>query len=198
MREFEMRQRIEGFLKRRMQGMLAPALGLGLAVSGCTKEVAIPVYSAPLPDGHAGPIEDAAGLTHDTPVYSAPVPPDGATADAFAAKDTLPMGTDSAPDLGTTADAFAASDLATVADAIVPADLLATADAALGSDAKKDTSGEAGAGVDTGAGVDAGTGADVGVDLGGFGMKYIAQLPDARPDLGMVALYMAQPPSGRS
>jgi hypothetical protein len=148
MREIEMRQRIEGFLRRRMKGMLAPALGLGLAVAGCTKEVAIPVYSAPLPDGQIGPIEDAAGLTHDTPVYSAPVPPDGATA--------------------------------------------------LGSDAKKDTSGEAGTGVDTGAGVDVGTGADVGVDLGGFGMKYIAQLPDARPDLGMVALYMAQPPSGRS
>jgi hypothetical protein len=185
MREIEMRQRIEGFLRRRMKGMLAPALGLGLALAGCTKEVAIPVYSAPLPDGQIGPIEDAAGLTHDTPVYSAPVPPDGATADAFAAKDTLPTGTDSAPDL------------ATVADAIVPADLL-VADAALGSDAKKDTSGEAGTGVDTGAGVDVGTGADVGVDLGGFGMKYIAQLPDARPDLGMVALYMAQPPSGRS
>jgi hypothetical protein len=195
MREFEMRQRIEGFLRRRMQGMLAPALGLGLAVAGCTKEVAIPVYSAPLPDGQIGPIEDAAGLTHDTPVYSAPVPPDGATADAFAAKDTLPMGTDSAPDLAPTADAFAAPDLATVADATVPADLLA-ADAALGSDAKKDTSGEAGTGADTGAGVDAGTGADVGADLGGMGMKYLAQLPDARPDLGMVALYMAQPPSG--
>ena len=202
-----------------MQGMLAPALGLGLAVAGCTKTVATPIYSAPLPDGHVGHIEDAAGLTHDTPVYSAPLLPDGATADAFAAKDTMPMGTDSAPDLGTTADAFAANDtlpigtdsapdLAAGADAIVPEDLL-VADAAQGSDAKKDTVGEAGTGVD------AGTGLDAEADLGNIGMKYIAPIPDAgpdlgtmvrymaqffdaRPDLGMVALYMAQPPNGQS
>jgi hypothetical protein len=169
---------------------------LGLAVAGCTKTVATPIYSAPLPDGHAGHIEDAAGLTHDTPVYSAPLPPDGATADAFAAKDSLPMGTDSAPDL------------ATVADAILPADLL-VADAAQGSDAKNDTAGEAGTGVD------AGTGLDAEADIGNIGMKYIAPLPDAgpdlglmvrymaqffdaRPDLGMVALYMAQLPDSQS
>jgi hypothetical protein len=35
MRESDMRQRIEGLLRRRMKGVLAPTLGLGLAIIGC-------------------------------------------------------------------------------------------------------------------------------------------------------------------
>lgn len=86
MREFEMRRRIEGFLKRRMQGMLAPALGLGLAVTGCGESSA--VYSSPAPK------EDAAGLSSGIPIYSAPVAPDAYVADAFVGEDTLPPGSD--------------------------------------------------------------------------------------------------------
>src|ERR1035441_8499987 len=150
MREAEMRRRIDGFLKRRMQGMLAPALGLGLAVAGCGKTTSTPIYSAPNPDGQIGPIGDAAGLTHDTPVYSAPIVPDAHMADAFVDRDTLPTGTD-APDLATGKDS--ASGTGAIVDAI-PA-------------------------------VDAGTGVDSGADLGSTPTKYMAQLPDGGPDLGM-------------
>ncbi|HEX7499236.1 MAG TPA: hypothetical protein VF524_02930 [Polyangia bacterium] len=152
MREAEMRRRIDGFLKRRMQGMLAPALGLGLAVAGCGKTTSTPIYSAPNPDGQIGPIGDAAGLTHDVPVYSAPIVPDALMGDAFVTMDTLPTGTD-APDLAT------ASETGSIVDAI-PA-------------------------------VDAGTGVDSGADLGNTPTKYMAQLPDGGPDLGMAPIYMA-------
>ena len=181
MRESEMRQRIEGFLKRRMQGMLAPALGVGLAVAGCGKTTSTPIDSAPNLDGHAGPIEDAAGLTHDTPVYSAPIAPDGSTADAFATQETPPMGPDTT------------LDLAPVADANVPMDLpkpvdLTKIDELQVPDGKKDTLGEVG------------TGVDAGVDSGGvrYGSPYFdaAPLRDAGPDLGSAPVYIAQLPLG--
>lgn len=180
MRESEMRQRVEGFLKRRMQGMLAPVLGLGLAIAGCEKTTATPTYSAPLPDGHVGSIEDAAGLTHDTPVYSAPIIPDAYTADAFLAKDTGP---DRAPDL------------AIAKDTNVPADA-SLADVAMVPDAGKDSASEAGLGGDAIPAVDAGTGVDAGTDLDSMTMKYMAQLPDAGRDFGVAPLYMAALPLG--
>ena len=169
MREIEMRQRIDGFLKRRMQGMLAPALGLGLAAAGCE---ATPLYSASLLDAHIGSIEDAAGLTHDTPVYSAPIAPDVALSDTFAGKDTLSPGADIAPDLARVADA------------------------SLQTDAAKDASGEAAASSEAHPGVDAGGSADSATDLGATSTKYMAQLPDASPDLGPVVRYMAPLPLG--
>jgi len=171
MREIEMRQRIEGFLKRRMRAMLAPALGLGMAAAGCEKTVATPVYSSPNPDGQLGPREDAAGLTHDTPVYSAPIFPDAALSDSFEGKDTPSPGADGAPDI------------AAVADANVP------------SDAAKDFAGDAG-GSEAHPGVDGGSSADSGADLGSMSTKYMAQLPDASPDLGPVVRYMASMPLG--
>jgi hypothetical protein len=189
MRESEMRQRIEGFLKRRMQGMLAPALGLGLAVAGCGKTTATPVYSAPLPDGHVGPIEDAAGLTHDTPIYSAPIVPDAYTADAFVGKDTSPTGPDSGPDLA------AAKDVNVPADVLGPADV-SLADVVLAPDTRKDSSSEAGSSADTIPAVDAGAGVDSGADLGNMTTKYMAQLPDAGRDLGVAPVYMASLPLG--
>jgi hypothetical protein len=183
MRESEMRQRIDVFLKRRMQGMLAPALGLGLAVAGCGKTIATPVYSAPLPDGHVGSIEDAAGLTHDTPVYSAPIFLDAYTADAFVAKDTQPPGPDRAPDL------------ATAKDTNGPADV-SLADVSMVRDAGKDSASEAGSGGDANPAMDAGAGVDSGADLGSMTTKYMAQLPDAGRDFGVAPLYMAPLPSG--
>lgn len=154
-----------------MQGMLAPALGLGLAVAGCGKTTSTPIYSAPNPDGQIGPIGDAAGLTHDTPVYSAPIVPDAHMADAFVDRDTLPTGTD-------------APDLATAKDTNVPEDALAP-------DAGKDSASETGSIVDAIPAVDAGTGVDSGADLGSTPTKYMAQLPDGGPDLGMAPLYIA-------
>jgi hypothetical protein len=177
MREAEMRRRIDGFLKRRMQGMLAPALGLGLAVAGCGKTTSTPIYSAPNPDGQIGPIGDAAGLTHDTPVYSAPIVPDAYMADAFVARDTVPTGTD-APDLATAKDTNVPEDVSAPADA-------SPGDVALVPDARKDSASE------TGSIVDAGTGVDSGADLGNTPTKYMAQLPDGGPDLGMAPIYMA-------
>jgi hypothetical protein len=91
MRESEMRQRIEGFLKRRMQGMLAPALGLGLAAAGCVESAA--VYSAPNPDAPIGHVEDAPGGSPEA-VYSAPFARDAYPADTFVAKDSLPTPVD--------------------------------------------------------------------------------------------------------
>jgi len=177
MRESEMRQRIQGFLKRRMQGMLAPALGLGLAVAGCEKMTATPVYSAPNPDAPIGHVEDAPGGKPEA-VYSAPFVPDANMADVFVGKDTPPTGPDSAPDLAI------AKDVNAPADASVPSDV-SLADMATVPDARKDSSGEAGAGVD------AGTGVDSAADLGSMTTKYMAQLPDAGRDLGAMPLYMA-------
>jgi hypothetical protein len=186
MREIEMRQRIEGFLKRRMQGMLAPALGLGLAVAGCTRTSATPVYSAPNPDGPIGHVEDATGGKPEA-VYSAPFVPDAYTADAFVAKDTQLTGPDGAPDLATVKDTNAQ------ADVLVPADAarvdVALADAALAQDARKDVASEAGSGGDVTPAADAGV--DSGADLGGTITKYMAQTPDAGRDLGAAPLYMA-------
>jgi hypothetical protein len=99
MREFEMRRRIEGFLKRRMQGMLAPALGLGLAVTGCGESSARLFIACPK-RGRGRLV-----LRH-VPIYSAPVAPDAYVADAFVGEDTLPPGSDASlvcgrPDPGT-------------------------------------------------------------------------------------------------
>jgi hypothetical protein len=186
MRESEMRQRVEDFFKRRMQGMLVPALGLGLAVAGCEKTTATPVYSAPNPDAPIGHVGDAG----DVPVYSAPIAPDAYLADALVGKDTLPPGTDSEPDH--------------VRDTNVPSDVSALADVwqadlALVPDAGKDAVSEAGAGVDAIPGVDgadAGAGVDSGADFGNMTTKYMAQLPDAGRDLGVAPVYMASLPLG--
>ena len=187
MRESEMRQRIEGFLKRRMQGMLAPALGLGLAVAGCGKSTVTPAYSAPNPDGHAVPIEDAVGLTHDTAgatgdssVDSVPTAPDSSPGDAVAVNKDA-SGPETRLDLAPEADANVEVDLAKIPDGAQTADLQT-------ADGKTDTSGEVGAGMDTG------TGADAGADVGGIVTKYMAQLPDAGRDLGAAPLYLAQLP----
>ena len=166
MREAEMRRRIDGFLKRRMQAMLAPALGLGLAVAGCGKTTSTPIYSAPNPDGQIGPIGDAAGLAHDTPVYSAPMAPDASTADVWGAKDTTVLGLEAAPDVASVADAatdFGKADLIPIDEAETP-------------DANRDSPSEAGSS-------EAGSGVDAGMDLGISTVKYMAQAPDAGLDL---------------
>jgi hypothetical protein len=188
MRESEMRQRVEGFLKRQMQGMLAPALGLGLAVAGCGKTTATPVYSAPNLDAPIGHVEDAPGGKPEA-VYSAPFFPDANTADAFAGKDTSPTGQDSGPDLAT------AKDTNLPADVLAPADV-SLADVALAPDASKDSSSEAGSSADTIPAVDAGTRVDSGADLGEMTTKYMAQIPDAGRDLGVAPVYMASLPFG--
>jgi hypothetical protein len=75
MRELEMRQRIERLLRRPLHGMLAPALGLGLALGGC--ELGGSEYMAQFPRTDGGS-HDTSGSTSDIPVYSAPIPLDGA------------------------------------------------------------------------------------------------------------------------
>ena len=179
MRESEMRQRIEGFLKRRMQGMLAPALGLGLALGGCGGTE----YMAQFPrseDGGGGN-HDGVGLSHDTPIYSAPVTPDLAAADTFTGKDTLPLADDGALDLAMTRDTNALVEVA-------PSDVAPIIDTG------KDSAAEAAASSEAHPGMDVGTGVDAGVDLGNMGTKYMAQLPDAGRDLGATPLYLAQLP----
>jgi hypothetical protein len=136
-----------------------------------------------------GPIEDAAGLTHDTPIYSAPIVPDAYTADAFVAKDTLPTGTDTAPDQAILRDTNVPPDISVLADG-------APADGAVVPDARKDSAGEAGSPVDAIPAVDVGTGVDSGADLGNMTTRYMAQLPDAGRDLRSVTLYMASLPLG--
>jgi hypothetical protein len=181
MRETEMRQRIEGFLKRRMQSMLAPALGLGMAVTGCQKESVTPVYSAPVPDASLGPTQDAPSLIEAAPA------PDTLLADAFVPLDTNLPG----PDVVTGADSQPQQDLATV-------------DGPAGTDAKPDTSGEVGPGLD--AQSDLGS---IGVKYiaqlpdGGPGITplymaplYMALSPDAGKDGSPVLRYMAQFPDG--
>jgi len=182
--------------------MLAPALGLGLAVSGCGKTDATPVYSAPNPDGPPGTVEDAVGLTRDTSADLAPLNSDVPTSDAFVAKDGQPIGPD------------AKADSAFVADKNLP-DELVRPDVAQEPEAKKDSSGEADAGLDAGTafdagivpdtrpGLDTGTGLDVRVDFDTGFVKYGTpafdagrDLPDAGRDLGMVTVYMALFPEG--
>ena len=177
MREFEMRQRIEGFLKRRMQGMLPPALGLGLALGGCGDWGGME-YMAQFPRD-----ADAAGVFHDAESLDddATIASDGAGGDALASKDTLRPGTDGARDVASIRDVRGMADAA-------------QDDVAMAMDAARDSAGEAGASVDAVPGVDAG--ADMEADLGVSPVKYMAQIPDAGSDLGPVVRYMAQLPLG--
>jgi hypothetical protein len=87
MRESEMRQRIESLLRRRV---LAPTLGLGLALVGCGGGGS--EYSAPIPHHlDAGDVShDASGPSRDAPVYSAVLPLDAAVVDAPATNEALP------------------------------------------------------------------------------------------------------------
>jgi hypothetical protein len=181
MRESEMRQRIEGFLKRRMQGMLAPALGLGLALGGCGGTEYMAQF--PLEDAGGGH-HDGVGLSHDTPVYSAPLTSDVAAADTLAGKDTSLVAEDGALDLLTTLDTNA---LAEVAPTDVAPPII---------DTVKDSAAEAAASSEAHSGMDAGTDVDAGVDLGNVTTKYLAQLPDAGRDFGVAPLYMASLPLG--
>jgi hypothetical protein len=94
MREREMRERIEGLLRRRMQGVQAPILGLGLAIIGCG--CGGTEYGAQFPHdwGGDGAFYDAAGLGSDVPIYSAPEPLDAAVVDAAASDETSPADVD--------------------------------------------------------------------------------------------------------
>jgi hypothetical protein len=77
MREQEMRERVFGFLKARMRGMIFPAtVGIGLAVSGCSESKATPAYMASFPQDAAqnvvdARVQDVAPVTPDLPVADA-------------------------------------------------------------------------------------------------------------------------------
>jgi hypothetical protein len=181
MREQEMRDRINQYLKIRMRGMLVPALGISLLAVGCKKEGVTAVYSAPMPD--AGQ-DQAAQVLPDAMVSKDTSPSilDAASSNDLAAPDT---GTDTPSPDGSVVPRpdTAGLDSATTLDAGAAPD-------ADKSDGGKPDAGKVDAGIadapsaDTGRPVDAGR-------LDGLVTKYIAQLPDG----GMIGtLYMAQMP----
>jgi hypothetical protein len=191
MRELEMRRRVEAFLTRRMRVMLAPALGLGLAVanSGCKKETAVPLYGAAMPD--AALVQDSA--TDQGRLSDSNVPPPRLDAGEIGADTAPPSKSDAS--VGPFADASERRD-ARIVD--VPGEVdVSTRDTATTSDAQPD------AVVDT-------RRADVGGPTDVLITKYIAPLPDAGiiiapdymaqlPDAGPVVRYMALlPDAGKS
>lgn len=104
MRESEMRQRIEGLLRRRMQGVLAPALGLGLALVGCG--CGGTEYGAQFPHHvDADDVTHDAAASWDTPIYDAPLPADAPPAEIPPSNDTLPPGVDGVLDSEAVSDA---------------------------------------------------------------------------------------------
>lgn len=198
MREHEMRMRVFEFLKARMRNMLLPAtVGIGLAVGGCAKEGtgdgdasahldAIPIYSAPLPDG---------GTTSG----DAAVPqPDGARPGEDLAPGKAEVAV--APEVG--AEASNGSDVSV-------ADGASSKDGAMGPDqaVALDSAGRDSGGID---GADRDARSDAGrrdsalpdivalyiapipdAALGDVATKYIAPNPDAADKPGPVPLYMA-------
>lgn len=187
MREQEMRIRVFRFLKARMRNMIMPAtMGIGLAVGGCAKENAIPVYSAPLQDS-GPPAQTDVLLSSDTQPApsdsaapgpdSAPPRPDSSAPRPDLASDAreVQVAADLAPDTGpdlvgrdTTADRVPAKDLA--APDRSPADVPARPDQAVAID---------------------GGGIDTGTDLGSI-TKYGVPIPDAASEKAVVVpLYTA-------
>jgi len=181
MREQEMRDRINQYLKIRMRGMLVPALGLSLLAVGCEKERVTAVYSAPMPDAgqdQAAQVLPDALVSKDTS-SSKPdtaLPKDGATLDA--GSDIL------SPD----GPVEPKPDTAVLDTSVIP-------DTAIAPDAGKPDAGAPDGGKPDGAVADAVL-ADMGhppdaTRLDGLITKYIAQLPDG----GMIGtVYMAQLP----
>jgi len=107
MREWEMRRRIERALTQRMRGVLAPTLGLGMAIVGfgCggTEYGAQHPYYSPQRLDAGDSTQDGAGPGQDVPLYPTPTPRDAATVDAPASLDTPSV--DTADELDTSLDA---------------------------------------------------------------------------------------------
>jgi len=90
MREQEMRLRVFRFLRARMRNMIMPAtVGIGLAVGGCAKENATPIYSAPLQDSSAPGQTDVLLVSDTQP---------GAPDNAVPGTDSAAPGKEVAPD----------------------------------------------------------------------------------------------------
>ena len=191
MREQEIRDRINQYLKARMRGMLVPALGMSLLAVGCTEGSATAVYSAPMPDASQ---DQAARVIPDAlPSRDAPAPDRASSMDAAlpdAGLDAALPSEDAGNDalLGDVEDALPTSD-AGRPDGRLPD---ASPDTKPGArpDAKPDV-GRLDArridarNVDTGKPVDA-----MRID-GPIGVRYIAQQVDA----ALIApLYLAQIP----
>ena len=196
MREREMRRRVERFIQSRLRNMLMPAtLGLGLAVGGCSSSalnaqdgssaVGKNDSSSALVESDSGSVKSDSGSVKNDSGSVLPIPsPDAATAD----------GANTKKDAGFAPrkDAFVAdgqggedvrpSDAGSAVDGGSPADAQAALDAQAVDSAKQ--------------------------DVGGIGVKYLAQFPDAgrdlppivppytalQPDAGSVVLYMAPQP----
>jgi hypothetical protein len=190
MREQEMRMRVFRFLKTRMRNMIMPAtMGIGLAVGGCAKEEAIPVYSAPLQDS---------GMPAQTDVLLASDAPPASSDSAAATPDSAPSGPDSkvpgkevAPET---------SEVSVVADA--SPDGLGPDAPTYGSDGRpprdlppaEASTEDAYAKPDQAVAID-GAGIDTGADLGGTVVKYSASVPDAAAEKPtIVPLYTALMP----
>jgi hypothetical protein len=176
MREYEMRIRIECFIRTRMRGMLAPMLGLGLAVTGCKQEGVTPVYSAPLSDGST---DQVGQIFQDTAITS----PDVNEADAPHVSDTHVVTSDTfPPDMRD----------APVKDTMDGAIDWVKADRVAYEASASETENEV---MPPDAGMDAqDSRADTKKDLG-LVVKYMAQLPDSG---SVVALYMARMPDADS
>ena len=102
MREREMRQRVEQFLKVRLRNMLMPAtLGLGLAMSSCgSSNQPVPMYGQPFPSDVAMR-EDAAPVPDSqSPLDSGLGETGSGTQEAGGPVDMAQMPTDAARDVG--------------------------------------------------------------------------------------------------
>jgi hypothetical protein len=87
MRESEMRQRVEGFIKRRMQRMLVPALGAGVAFGGLGCAASMYGTSVPGSPVDAPVANQDAGAAQEVASESRVI--DGDDADAADAADVL-------------------------------------------------------------------------------------------------------------
>jgi hypothetical protein len=79
MREHEMRMRVERVLQVCARQALVPALGIGLTIGGCATGRSAVRSSPPKahPENAAEPVGDPEG-SHETPIYSALLPREGA------------------------------------------------------------------------------------------------------------------------
>jgi hypothetical protein len=185
MREQEMRLRVFRFLKVRMRNMIMPAaMGIGLAASGCDAKAK---YMGPLPSDAALVNRD---VNYNDMSVLGPEVSQSETREAPVASDVPETGQDVAPPVDQSVP-----DQAPARDVI---DTFAEALADVPLDGKPDLWFPEGGVRYEGPMPRPDASLDIGIDTGGEAgpiiAKYIAPMPDAAMDLGLVVRYMAQMP----